>query len=147
MKPKIIITLSFMMFLQYYIWGSWYVTMGTFMTEFLKSTGIQIGAVYSALAIATMISPFFIGMIADRFFAAQRLMGLLHILGGLLLFLASRVEHNGPFYWVILLYSLAYMPTIALSNSVAFRQMTRSRETVPDGAGFWDSRLGCGRVS
>jgi nucleoside transporter len=131
MKPKIIITLSFMMFLQYYIWGSWYVTMGTFMTEFLKSTGIQIGAVYSALAIATMISPFFIGMVADRFFAAQRLMGLLHILGGLLLFLASKVESNGPFYWVILLYSLAYMPTIALSNSVAFRQMTDPGKQFP----------------
>jgi nucleoside transporter len=131
MKPKIIFSLSFMMFLQYYIWGSWYVTMGTFMTEFLKSTGIQIGAVYSALAIATMISPFFIGMVADRFFSAQRLMGVLHILGGLLLFLASKVEHNGPFYWVILLYSLAYMPTIALSNSVAFRQMTNPGKQFP----------------
>lgn len=131
MKPKIIVTLSFMMFLQYYIWGSWYVTMGTFMTEFLKSNGLQIGAVYSALAIATMISPFFIGMVADRFFAAQRLMGLLHILGGLLLFMASKVESNGPFYWVILLYSLAYMPTIALSNSVAFRQMTDPGKQFP----------------
>ena len=131
MKPKIIIILSFMMFLQYYIWGSWYVTMGTFMTEFLKSTGLQIGAAYSALAIGTMISPFFIGMVADRFFAAQRLMGLLHILGGLLLFLASKVENNGPFYWVILLYALAYMPTIALSNSVAFRQMTDPGKQFP----------------
>jgi nucleoside transporter len=131
MKPKIIVTLSFMMFLQYYIWGSWYVTMGTFMTEFLKSSGLQIGAAYSALAIATMISPFFIGMVADRYFSAQRLMGVLHILGGLLLFLASKVEHNGPFYWVILLYSLAYMPTIALSNSVAFRQMTDPGKEFP----------------
>ena len=131
MKPKITIILSFMMFLQYYIWGSWYVTMGTFMTDFLKANGIQIGAAYSALAIATMISPFFIGMVADRFFAAQRLMGLLHILGGLLLFLASKIENNGPFYWVILLYSLAYMPTIALSNSVAFRQMTDPGKQFP----------------
>ena len=131
MKPRIIITLSFMMFLQYYIWGSWYVTMGTFMTGFLKSTGIQIGAVYSALAIATMISPFFIGMIADRFFAAQRLMGILHILGGFLLFLASKVDNNITFYWVILLYSLAYMPTIALSNSVAFRQMSDPGKEFP----------------
>jgi nucleoside transporter len=131
MKPKTIITLSLMMFLQYYIWGSWYVTMGTFMTEFLKSTGIQIGAVYSALAIATMISPFFIGMVADRFFAAQRLMGILHILGGLLLFVASKVDNNITFYWIILLYSLAYMPTIALSNSVAFRQMSDPGKQFP----------------
>jgi nucleoside transporter len=123
MKLKISIILSSMMFLQYYIWGSWYVTMGTFMSKYLGSTGIQIGAAYSALAIATMISPFFVGMVADRFFAAQKVMGLLHIIGGILLFLASRITTNGAFYWIILLYSLAYMPTIALSNSVAFRQM------------------------
>ncbi len=113
-----------MMFLQYYVWGSWYVTMGTFMSKYLGSTGIQIGAAYSALAIATMISPFFIGMVADRFFAAQKVMGVLHIAGGILLLVASRITTNGSFYWIILLYSLAYMPTIALSNSVAFRQMT-----------------------
>ncbi|MBI5010629.1 MAG: MFS transporter, partial [Bacteroidia bacterium] len=124
MKTKTTIVLSSMMFLQYYIWGSWYVTMGTFMSKYLGSTGIQIGAAYSALAIATMISPFFVGMVADRYFAAQKVMGVLHILGGLLLFLASRITTNGAFYWVILFYSLAYMPTIALSNSVAFRQMT-----------------------
>jgi len=131
MKPRTSIILGVMMFLQYYIWGSWYVTMGTFMTKFLGSTGIQIGAAYSALAIATMISPFFIGMIADRYFAAQKVMGLLHILGGLLLFIASRITENAPFYWVILLYSLAYMPTIALSNSVAFRQMSDPGKQFP----------------
>jgi len=131
MKTKTGIILSFMMFLQYYIWGSWYVTMGTFMTKYLHATGIQIGAVYSALAIATMISTFFIGMVADRFFAAQKVMGFLHIIGGLLLFLASRIINVGPFYWIILLYSLAYMPTIALSNSVAFRQMTDPGKQFP----------------
>jgi nucleoside transporter len=131
MKVKTGIILSVMMFLQYYVWGSWYVTMGTYMTTNLGSSGIQIGAAYSALAIATMISPFFVGMIADRFFAAQRLMGILHILGGALLFLASRVTMNGPFYWVMLLYSLAYMPTIALSNSVAFRQMSDPGKQFP----------------
>ncbi len=131
MKTKSIAVLSFMMFLQYYIWGSWYVTMGTYMTVFLESNGIQIGAAYSALAIATMISPFFIGMIADRFFAAQRLMGILHLLGGLLLYLASKVDTNSGFYWIILLYSLVYMPTIALSNSVAFRQMSDPGKQFP----------------
>jgi len=124
MKTKTSIILSSMMFLQYYIWGSWYVTMGTFMSKYLGASGLQIGAAYSALAIATMISPFFVGMIADRFFAAQKVMGVLHILGAVLLFLASNITTNGAFYWVILCYSLAYMPTMALSNSVAFRQMT-----------------------
>lgn len=131
MKLKTSAILGLMMFLQYYVWGSWYVTMGTFMTKILNSTGIQIGAAYSALAIATMISPFFIGMVADRFFAAQKVMGVLHLIGGVLLFLASRVTANAPFYWVIMLYSLAYMPTIALSNSVAFRQMSDPGKQFP----------------
>jgi len=115
--------LGAMMFLEYFIWGAWYVTMGTYMGEHLHATGIEIGATYSALAIATMISPFFVGLIADRFFAAQRIMGILHLGGALLLFLATKIEHSNTFYWVILFYSLLYMPTIALSNSVAFSQM------------------------
>ncbi|MFN8239976.1 MAG: nucleoside permease [Bacteroidales bacterium] len=131
MKARTSVILSSMMFLQYYIWGSWYVTMGTFMTKYLGSTGIQIGAAYSALAIATMISPFFVGMIADRFFSAQRVMGILHLTGGLLLYIASRTDTNSAFYWIIMLYSLAYMPTIALSNSVAFRQMTDPGKQFP----------------
>jgi nucleoside transporter len=131
MKPKTTILLGSMMFLQYYIWGSWYVTMGTYMSKYLSSTGIQIGAVYSALAIATMISPFFVGMVADRYFAAQKVMGVLHIIGGLLLFLVSSVTTNTTFYWIILLYSLVYMPTIALSNSVAFRQMSDPGKQFP----------------
>ncbi|PWT73005.1 MAG: MFS transporter [Bacteroidetes bacterium] len=123
MKAATFSLLALMMFLQYFIWGSWYATMGTYMAENLHSTGTQIGAAYGALAIATMISPFFVGMVADRFFAAQNIMGFLHLGGAALLFLASRITANGPFYWVILSYSLLYMPTIALSNSVAFNQM------------------------
>jgi len=81
MKLTTGIKLSVMMFLQYFIWGSWYVTMVTYMGEHFKETGIDnsIGQAYSALAIATMISPFFVGMIADRFFSAQRIMGVLHL--------------------------------------------------------------------
>lgn len=111
------------MLFQYFIWGSWYVTMSTYMSEFLHANGVQIGAAYSALAIATMISPFFIGMVADRYFAAQKLMGVLHLGGALLLYAATVVSDNTTFYWVILGYSLLYMPTIALSNSIAFHQM------------------------
>ena len=131
MKTNTGVSLGLMMFLEYFIWGSWYVTMGTYMGEHLQSTGLQIGAAYSALAIATMISPFFVGLVADRFFAAQRIMGVLHLLGAAMLFLATKVTGNSPFYWVILVYSLLYMPTIALSNNIAFTQMTDPGKQFP----------------
>jgi nucleoside transporter len=131
MKSATGFSLSLMMFLEYFIWGSWYVTMGTYMSENLQSSGVQIGAAYGALAIATMISPFFVGMIADRFFAAQKIMGVLHLLGGVLLFLATKITGNNLFYWIILFYSLLYMPTIALSNSVAFHQMSDPGKQFP----------------
>lgn len=131
MKAKTGSLLASMMFLEYFIWGAWYVTMGTYMVEHLHATGIEIGATYSALAIATMISPFFVGLIADRFFAAQRIMGVLHLVGALLLFLATKIQDSDAFYRIILLYSLMYMPTIALSNSVAFSQMTDPGKQFP----------------
>lgn len=119
------------MLLEYFVWGAWYVTMSTYMATFLGSSGIQIGAAYSALAIATMISPFFVGMVADRFFAAQRIMGVFHLAGGALLYFATYIENNTAFYWIILLYSLLYMPTIALSNSIAFHQMSDPGKQFP----------------
>jgi nucleoside transporter len=131
MNPINIVKLSLMMFLEYFIWGAWYVTMGTYMTRVLGSSGVQIGAAYSALAIATMISPVFIGRVADRYFAAQRIMGVLHIVGAILLYVATQVEDNTVFYWIILLYSLMYMPTIALSNSIAFHQMSDPGKQFP----------------
>ncbi len=131
MKPIVITKLSVMMLLEYFIWGSWYVTMSTYMSEFLGASGIQIGAAYSALAIATMISPFFIGMVADRYFAAQRIMGVLHLVGAALLYFATQIQDNTAFYWLILFYSLLYMPTIALSNSIAFHQMSDPGKMFP----------------
>ncbi len=131
MKRTTSIQLALMMFLEFFIWGAWYVTMGTYMSTHLNATGVQIGAAYSALAIATMISPFFVGMIADRYFAAQRLMGILHLVGAVLLYWATQVEDSTTFYWVILGYSLAYTPTIALSNSVAFFQMNNAASQFP----------------
>ncbi|MCF1714136.1 nucleoside permease [Flavihumibacter sp. RY-1] len=131
MKTSIAISLSLMMFLQYFIWSAWYVTMGTYMESSLGATGQDIGQAFSALALATMISPFFVGMIADRFFAAQKIMGVLHLVGAILLVLATKVENSQLFYWVILAYSLVYMPTVALSNSVAFAQMTDPGKQFP----------------
>src|SRR5260221_1217197 len=98
MKPIVFTKLSLMMLLQYFIWGSWYVTMGTYMSVFLQSSGGQIGASYSALAIATMISPFFIGMVADHYFAAQRIMGVFHVLGGGVLFLWTQISYYTLLY-------------------------------------------------
>jgi nucleoside transporter len=132
MKSSTGVSLCVMMFLQYFIWSAWYVTMGTYMGQSpLQATDVQIGATYGALAIATMISPFFVGLIADRFFAAQKIMGVLHLLGAALLLLATKIENSNTFYWIILAYSLLYMPTIALSNSVAFSQMTDPGKQFP----------------
>ena len=139
MKSTASVLLCLMMFVEYFIWGAWYVTMSTYMGSNVHeqagsaafATGVQIGAAYSALAIATMISPFIVGLIADRFFAAQRIMGVLHLLGAVLLFMATTVHFNGPFYWIILVYSLLYMPTIALSNSIAFYQMSDPGKQFP----------------
>ncbi len=112
-----------MMFLEFFIWGSWYVTMGTYLDKVLHADGVQVGAAYSALAIATIISPFIVGMVADRFFSAQKLLGFLHLTGAALLLYITTVEDAGIFYWILLLYSLLYAPTLALANAVAFRQM------------------------
>lgn len=131
MKARTGVSLAVMMFLEYFVWGAWYVTLGTYMVENLHSTGLQVGAAFGALAIATMISPFIIGMVADRFFAAQKIMGVFHLIGGVLLFFATKVFDNSAFFWVILCYSLLYMPTIALSNSVAFNQMTDPGKQFP----------------
>lgn len=131
MKAKTGYLLGSMMFLEYFIWGAWYVTMGTYMSEHLHATGVEIGAAYSALAIATMISPFFVGLVADKFFAAQKIMGVLHLIGAVLLFAATRIDNSTNFYWVILIYALLYMPTIALSNSIAFSQMSDPGKQFP----------------
>ena len=123
MRSTVRVQLSAMMFLEFFIWGSWYVTMGTYLDKVLKADGIQVGAAYSAMAVATIISPFFVGMIADRFFSAQKVLGFLHITGAALLYFITSIDSPNTFYWILLLYSLCYAPTLALANAVAFRQM------------------------
>ena len=123
MNSSVRIRLSALMFLEFFIWGAWYVTLGTYLDKVLHATGIEIGAAYSAMAVATIFSPFFVGMIADRFFPAQRVLGVLHLAGAALLYSITTVSSPGVFYWIVLLYSLMYAPTLALANSVAFRQM------------------------
>ena len=116
--------LSTMMFLEYFIWGAWYVTFGTWLSVSLHFTGQQIGVAAGATAVGAMVAPFLVGLIADTFFATQWVLAALHLVGAVLLFAASRTATFGPLYVTVLFYCLAFMPTLALTNSLAFRQMS-----------------------
>jgi len=115
--------LSAMMFLEYFIWGAWYVTLSTWLAESLHFSGGQIGVAAGATAVGAMVAPFFVGLIADKLFATQKVLAVSHGLGAVLLFLVSRQTSFGSLYVFVLLYCFAFMPTLALTNSLAFRQM------------------------
>lgn len=123
MKNSIRLRLSLLMFLEYFSWGAWYVTMGTYLLTSLEVDAVQVGTAYANLSIAAIFSPFFIGLIADRFFSAQKVLGILHFLGAITLFYISTIQYFEEFWWLILLYTILYMPTISLANSVSFAQM------------------------
>lgn len=131
MTIKTRMQLSGMMFLQFFVWGAWYVTLGTYLGVTLKFEGSQIGLAYSAFAIAAMISPFFVGMVADRFFPTERVLAVLHLIGAALLYWLAQIEDFSLFYPVIIAYTLCFMPTIALTNSLSFENMENPGEQFP----------------
>lgn len=122
MKNSIYARLSFMMFLEFFIWGSWFVTVGSYLGN-IGFSGAEIGTAYLMNNIAAILSPFFIGMVADRYFASEKVMGALHILGGGVLYFATGITETVPLILTLLVYNSCYMPTLALVNNISFQQM------------------------
>ena len=131
MKKSVRLRLSVLMLMEYFVWGAWYVTMGTYLLTTLKSDAVQVGAAYANLSIAAIFSPFFVGLIADRFFSAQKVLGILHLMGAITLYYISTLDNFQDFWWLILLYTLLYMPTISLANSISFSHMENPDKEFP----------------
>ncbi len=123
MSTKTKIQLSLMMFLQFFIWGGWFVTLGTFLGNNLNATGAETGMAFSTQSWGAIIAPFFIGLIADRYFNAEKILGVLHLIGSVIMYYMAQAESFDAFYPLVFAYMVTYMPTLALVNSVSFFQM------------------------
>lgn len=123
--------LAGMMFLTYVIWGSWYMTINTYLTATLKFTGTQAGAVFGTTALASMISPLIAGLVADRFFSTERVLSALFFMGAIVLWLIPQVSSFSGVYSLMLLYCLIFFPVVPLTNSLAMRQMTDAERQFP----------------
>ena len=123
MKIATRLQLSFMMFLNFFVWGIWFVTMGTYLSKTLHASDVQNGLAYGTQSLGAIIAPFVIGLIADKFFSAQKILGILHLLGGVLMYYISLKSDFSSFYPAILTYMILYMPTLALVNAISFKQM------------------------
>ncbi|MFK2819493.1 nucleoside permease [Flavobacteriaceae sp. LMIT009] len=131
MKTKIQAQLSFMMFLEFFIWGGWFVTLGAFLGNNLSATGAETAMAYSTQSWGAIIAPFIIGLIADRYFNAEKILGVLHIIGAILMYQMSQTTEFSGFYPYVLGYMILYMPTLALVNSVSFNQMNDPAKQFP----------------
>ncbi len=123
--------LCLMMFLEYFVWGSWGVALGGYMASALGFEGWQIGSIYSTTAIAAIVSPLLFGYVADRLMASERLLGILHLVGAALLFYAAQTEEFSILFGVMIAYAFCYMPTLALTNSISFAHIGDPEKEFP----------------
>lgn len=117
------IQLSTLMFLQYFIWGGWFVSTGTYLLRTLAFSGKQVGLIYGTTAIAALVSPFFSGLLADRHISVERLLGIYHLAGGLLILFASYLDNFLFMYPVILMHTIFFIPTFGLANALVFHNV------------------------
>jgi nucleoside transporter len=130
LDPQTRVLLSTMMFLQFAVWGSWFVVLGPYLVK-LGFTGAQIGDIYGTMALGAILSTMLVGQLADRCFDSEKLMGVCHLVGAGLLYAMSQITDPGPFYWVALAYALVYNPTLALSNSISFANIPDATRDFP----------------
>lgn len=131
MKSNVRFQLMAMMFMQFFVWGAWYGQMSKYLFTQLDATGDQVGNAYLAFSLAMIIAPFFVGMVADRYFAAQKVLGALNLAGAAILFYLTQIQDADTFFWVMLLYCLTFTPCISLTSSIAMRQMTNPEKDFP----------------
>jgi nucleoside transporter len=131
MPLTLVLRLQFMVFLHYFVWGAWYATLSTYLNSTLKFEGGQIGLAYGTVAIGAMVSPFFAGIVADRFFATQRLLGCLHLLGAALLYYVSTVKSFAAFYPALIIYTISYMAGHGLTNTLTLHHAKNPAKEFP----------------
>jgi nucleoside transporter len=131
MKPMML-RLGSMMFLEFFIWGAWFVTLGTFLGAGpLHATGSQVAAAFLSQSIGAILAPFIVGLVADRYFSAQRILAVLQLVGAVLLWFAATAATFSSFLTLIMVYMVLFMPTLALVNSVAMRHMDNPEKQFP----------------
>lgn len=131
MKPSIRLQLSLMMFMQFFVWGAWYGQMSKYLTNQLHASGDQVGIAYAAFSFAMIAAPFFVGMLADRYFSAQKVLGVLNLIGSIILLAIMKISDPDIFFWIMLLYCFTFTPTIALTSSIAMRHSSNPQKEFP----------------
>lgn len=132
MKISVRIQLMAMMFLLFFSWGSWYGQMSKYLLNSLNASGDQVGMSYLTFSIACIIAPFIIGFIADRHFAAQKVLGTLNLISAVILYFLIQIKDPADFFWYILAYTISFAPNLALVNSIAMRQMENPGKEFPE---------------